>query len=234
MGAVGLAGVVTALVSARGLLPTAMTPATTTAEGQGAQSGKRRSAPGRIRVLAALAAMVMLSEGAANGWSAVHLKDILGGPAGTAAVGYGTYAAATAGPLLADRVSDRSGPMAVLRYGTVTAAVGITIVAVSPWIWAAFAGWALCGPGLSGRVPKLFSTAGRAAPSAASASVSRVAGLGCLGMFSGPAVIGRPTHLVAMNHALLLLTLLCAGAAAAAGLLRTASGHTREAARSSH
>ncbi|ATL88648.1 MFS transporter [Streptomyces malaysiensis subsp. malaysiensis] len=234
MGAVGLAGVVTALVSARGLLPTAMTPATTTAEGEGAQSGKRRSAPGRIRVLAALAAMVMLSEGAANGWSAVHLKDILGGPAGTAAVGYGIYAAATTGPLLADRVSDRSGPMAVLRYGTVTAAVGITIVAVSPWIWAAFAGWALCGPGLSGRVPQLFCTAGRAAPSAASASVSRVAGLGCLGMFSGPAVIGRPTHLVALNHALLLPTLLCAGAAAAAGLLRTASGHTREAARSSH
>ncbi|WP_371352168.1 hypothetical protein [Streptomyces malaysiensis] len=118
----------TALVSARGLLPTAMTPATTTAEGEGAQSGKRRSAPGRIRVLAALAATVILSEGAANGWSAVHLKDILGGPAGTGAVGYGAYAAATAGPL----------------------------------------------------------------------------------------------------------TLLCAGAAAAAGLLRTASGHTREAARGSH
>lgn len=128
--------------------------------------------------------------------------------------------------------------MAVLRYGTVTAAVGITIVAVSPWIWAAFAGWALCGPGLSGCVPQLFSTAGRAAPSAAGANVSRVAGLGCLGigMFSDPAVIGWPTHLVALNHALLLLTLLCAGAAAAAaaGLLRTASGRTREAARGSH
>jgi predicted MFS family arabinose efflux permease len=236
MGAVGFVGIVTALLSARGLLPTATAPApTATAEGEGAQSGKRRSAPGRIWVFAALAAMVMLSEGAANDWSALHLKDILGAPASTAAVGYGTYAAAmTTGRLLADRISGRFGPMAVLRYGAVTAAAGITIVAVSPWIWAAFAGWALFGLGLSGCVPQLFSAAGRADPSAAGANVSRVAGLGYLGMLSGPAVIGWLTHLVALNHALLLLTVLCAIAAAAAGILRTGSDHTREVVRSGH
>ncbi|WP_243982801.1 MFS transporter [Streptomyces sp. NEAU-YJ-81] len=236
MGAVAAVGIVTALASARGLLPTAPTSAATdTAEGEEAPAGKRRSAPGRIWVLAALASMVMLSEGAANDWSALHLKDILGAPASTAAVGYGTYAAAmTIGRLLADRASGRFGPMAVLRYGAVTAAVGITIVAVSPWIWAAFAGWALFGLGLSGCVPQLFSAAGRADPSAAGANVSRVAGLGYLGMLSGPAVIGWLTHLVALNHALLLLTLLCAIAAAAAGVLRTGSDRTREVARSSH
>jgi predicted MFS family arabinose efflux permease len=236
MGAVGFVGIVTALLSARGLLPTATAPApTATVEGEGAQSGKRRSAPGRIWVFAALAAMVMLSEGAANDWSALHLKDILGAPASTAAVGYGTYAAAmTTGRLLADRISGRFGPMAVLRYGAVTAAAGITIVAVSPWIWAAFAGWALFGLGLSGCVPQLFSAAGRADPSAAGANVSRVAGLGYLGMLSGPAVIGWLTHLVALNHALLLLTVLCAIAAAAAGILRTGSDHTREVVRSGH
>ncbi|GAA1712473.1 MFS transporter [Streptomyces yatensis] len=240
MGAVGIVGIVTALASAHGLLPTAPTSAATatataTAEGEGTPAGKRRSAPGRIWVLAALALMVMLSEGAANDWSALHLKDILGAPASTAAVGYGTYAAAmTTGRLLADRVSGRFGPIAVLRHGAVTAAVGITIVAVSPWIWAAFAGWALFGLGLSGCVPQLFSAAGRADPSAAGANVSRVAGLGYLGMLSGPAVIGWLTHLVALNHALLLLTLLCAIAAAAAGVLRTGSDRTREVARSSH
>lgn len=236
MGAVGAVGIVTALASARGLLPTAPpSAATATAESEEAPAGKRRSAPGRIWVLAALASMVMLSEGAANDWSALHLKDILGAPASTAAVGYGTYAAAmTIGRLLADRASGRFGPMAVLRHGAVTAAVGITIVAVSPWIWAAFAGWALFGLGLSGCVPQLFSAAGRADPSAAGANVSRVAGLGYLGMLSGPAVIGWLTHLMALNHALLLLTLLCAIAAAAAGVLRTGSDRTREVARSSH
>jgi predicted MFS family arabinose efflux permease len=234
MGAVGLVGVATALVSARGLLPTATAPAAT-AESEGAPAGKRRRASGRIWVLASLAAMVMLSEGAANDWSALHLKDILGASASVAAVGYGTYAAAmTTGRLLADRMSGRFGPMAILRYGAATAAVGITIVAVSPWLWAAFAGWALFGLGLSGCVPQLFSAAGRVDPSATGANVSRVAGIGYLGMLSGPAVIGWLTHLVPLNHALLLLTLLCAIAAAAAGVLRTESDRTREMARSSH
>lgn len=204
---------------------------------RGRRAGTRREAaqaPGRIWILAVLAAMVMPAEGAANDWSALHLKDILGAPASTAAA-YGTYAAAmTTGRLLADRISGRFGPMAVLRYGAVTAAVGITIVSVTPWIWAAFAGRALFGLGLSGCVPQLYSATGRVDPSAAGANVSRVAGLGYLGMLSGPAVIGWLTHLVPLNHAFLLVTLLCVIAATAAGVLRTGSGRTREVARSSH
>ncbi|MFD5114899.1 MFS transporter [Streptomyces sp. NPDC058391] len=235
MATVGAAGIVTALVSARALLPTAPPPpATTAADGGQARAGKRRKPPGRIWILAVLAAMVMLAEGAANDWSALHLKDVLGAPASTAAFAYGTFAAAmTAGRLLADRVSGRFGPMAVLRYGAVAAAVGITIVSVTPWIWAAFAGWALFGLGLSGCVPQLYSATGRVDPAAAGANVSRVAGLGYLGMLAGPAVVGWLTHLVPLNHAFLLLTLLCAITAAAAGVLRTGSGSTREVARSS-
>lgn len=230
LGAAGAAGIVTTLVSARGLLPAAPAPAATTApEDEGAPAAKRRRAPGRIWILAVLAAVVMLCEGAANDWSALHLKNILGAPASTAAFGYGTYAAAmTTGRLLADRISARFGPVAILRYGSATAAAGITIVAVSPWICAAFVGWALFGLGLSGCVPQLFSAAGHADPSAAGANVSRVAGLGYLGMLSGPAVIGWMTHLVALNHTFLLLTLLCAITAVAARILRTGSDRTRE------
>jgi MFS family permease len=59
--------------------------------------------------------------------------------------------------LLADRVSRRFGSAAVLRYGAATGAVGLTVVAFSPWIWTALAGWAIFGLGLSGCVPQLFS-----------------------------------------------------------------------------
>ncbi|WP_258382470.1 MFS transporter [Streptomyces sp. NTH33] len=234
LGALGAVGVMTALVAARGLLPTAPTAAAASAaEGEQAPVAKRRGTPGRIWILAALALMAMLCEGAANDWSALHLKDILGAPASTAAFGYGTFAAMmTLGRLLADPLSARFGPMAILRYGSATAAVGITIAAVSPWIWAAFVGWALFGLGLSGCVPQLFSAAGHADPSAAGANVSRVAGLGYLGMLAGPAVIGWMTHLVALNHTFLLLTLLCAVTAATAGVLRTGSGRTQEMAHS--
>ena len=238
LGAAGAAGIVIALLPARGVLATAPAsppPGPTAAERQRGPAAKRRTVPGRIWILSALALMCMLCEGAANDWSALHLKDILGAPASTAAFAYGTFAATmTIGRLLADRLVARFGSMAILRHGATTAAVGITIVTVSPWIWAAFAGWALFGLGLSGCVPQLFSAAGHADPSAAGANVSRVAGLGYVGMLAGPAVIGWLTHLVALNHAFVLLILLCATTAVAAGILRTDSDRTPEPAHSTH
>ena len=231
MAAVGALGVAVALVSARALLPTA--PVDAEAEAEPGPARERRGTGRRIWILAGLALMVMLCEGAANDWSALHLKDVLGAPASTAAFAYGTFAATmTIGRLLADRLVTRFGSMAILRYGAATATVGITVVAVAPWIWAAFAGWALFGLGLSGCVPQLFSAAGHADPSAAGANVSRVAGLGYVGMLAGPAVIGWLTHLVALNHAFLLLTLMCASTAVAAGILRTGSDRTPEPAHS--
>lgn len=65
-------------------------------------------------------------------------------------------------------------------------------------------------------------------PSAAGANVSRGAGLGYVGMLAGPAAIGWLTHLIALNHAFVLLILLCAITAVAAGILRTGSDRTPE------
>ncbi|MCZ4608102.1 MFS transporter [Streptomyces sp. Lzd4kr] len=233
MTAMGAVGIVIALASARALLPAAPAveglAADSTEEPEASHSGKRRGTTGRVWLLAVLALMVMLCEGAANDWSALHLKDVLGAPASTAAFAYGTFAAAmTLGRLLADRFVARFGSMAILRYGAATAAVGITIAALGPWVWAAFTGWALFGLGLSGCVPQLFSAAGHADPAAAGANVSRVAGLGYVGMLAGPAVIGWLTHLVALNEAFVLLTLLCVTTAVGARVLRTGSDHTSE------
>ncbi|MEV3970216.1 MFS transporter [Streptomyces sp. NPDC050698] len=235
MAVMGAVSVAIALASARALLPAAPPSAcTASAEQEQEQTeapsdAKRHGVGGRVWLLAVLALMVMLCEGAANDWSALHLKDVLGASASTAAFAYGTFAAAmTTGRLLADRLAARFGSMAVLRHGAATAAVGITLVALGPWLWAAFAGWALFGLGLSGCVPQLFSAAGHADPAAAGANVSRVAGLGYVGMLAGPAVIGWLTHLVALNHAFVLLTLLCVTTAVAAGTLRTGHDTTRE------
>ncbi|WP_236583968.1 MFS transporter [Streptomyces sp. MBT53] len=245
MAAVGAVGVVIALASARALLPAAPAPsAAPTQESPGPTKktgtspvGEHDRATRRVWVLAVLALMVMLCEGAANDWSALHLKDVMGASAGTAAFAYGTFAAAmTVGRLLADRFATRFGSLAILRHGAALAAVGITLVTVSPWMWAVFAGWALFGLGLSGSVPQLFSAAGHADPSAAGANVSRVAGLGYVGMLAGPAVIGWLTHVVALSHAFVLLILLCVTTAVGAGVLRTTPDRVlrREMADSSH
>ncbi|WEH13220.1 MFS transporter [Streptomyces sp. VNUA24] len=225
MAAVGAVGIVTALVAARGLLPAAPaaeSPASARESGTSPAAGRAPTGRGRVWLLAVLALMVMLCEGAANDWSALHLKDALGASAGTAAFAYGTFAAAmTVGRLLADRVVMRFGSPAILRYGAATAAVGITLVILGPSIPVVFTGWALFGLGLSGCVPQLFSAAGHADPSAAGANMSRVAGLGYVGMLAGPAVIGWLTHLVALDHAFVLLALLCLTTAVGARVLRT-------------
>ncbi|MEU6817881.1 MFS transporter [Streptomyces sp. NPDC046860] len=231
MAAMGSVGIMIALASAGALLPAKSVPE----HGEPAQEAEASPTVGprgptrRIWFLAVLALMVMLCEGAANDWSALHLKDVLGAPASVAAFAYGTFAAAmTVGRLLADRVVARFGSQAVLRYGATTAAFGITLAALCPWMWAAFTGWALFGLGLSGCVPQLFSAAGHTDPSTAGANVSRVAGLGYVGMLAGPAVIGWLTHLVALNTAFVLLTVLCATTAAGARVLNTATDPARE------
>ncbi|QMU68375.1 MFS transporter [Streptacidiphilus sp. P02-A3a] len=229
LGAAGAVGVVVALLSARGLLATTSDDladpagAAGTTEGHPTDQGaKRRTRSARIWILAALALMCMLCEGAANDWSTLEAKTVLGAPAATAAFAYGTFAATmTIGRLLADRVSGRFGSAAVLRYGAAAGAVGITVVALAPSIWVALLGWALFGLGLSGCVPQLFSAAGHTDPAAAGTNVSRVAGLGYLGMLAGPAVIGWMTRLVALNYALLFPALLLVVAAVTAGILRT-------------
>ena len=194
------------------------------------QTGKRK-APRRIWIMAVLAGLVMLSEGSANDWSVLHLQDILGASPQVAAFGYGAFATTmTVGRLLADRVAGKIGPTAVLRWGSAIGAAGIATAALSPWIWLALVGWAIAGIGLSGTVPQLFSAAGHAEPGAAAANVSRVAGLGYIGVLAGPAVIGWMTHLMPLNIAFLLPVAFCVVAALSAGVLRTEPAEERVAA----
>ncbi|MFD9697878.1 MFS transporter [Lentzea sp. NPDC059081] len=222
LGAAAVLGVIVSLVTARLLLDEKEEQHATE------QTGAKRKAPRKIWIMAVLALLVMLSEGAANDWSVLHLQDVLDASPEIAAFAYGAFATTmTVGRLIADRVTAKIGPMAVLRWGSVIGAAGIATAALSPVIWLALVGWAIAGIGLSGTVPQLFSAAGHAEPGAAGVNVSRVAGLGYLGVLAGPAVIGWLTHFVPLNIAFLLPVALCLVAALSAGVLRTASTEER-------
>jgi MFS family permease len=186
-----------------------------------ARETARRTSP-RIWALATLAVMLMLCEGAANDWSALDLRDTLEAPAAVAALAYGAFATAMAvGRLLVDRLAARFGSAAIVRYGTWLAALGAATIAFAPWIPPALAGWTVFGLGLSGCIPQLFSAAGHADPAAAGANVSRVAGLGYLGMLAGPAVIGMLTRVMPLNFTFCLPMIFCLVAGCAAGILRS-------------
>ncbi|QKW05084.1 MFS transporter [Streptomyces sp. NA04227] len=222
LGTVALAGVAVSVLAASALLPRETDEAAGRAQpGERTGSRTRHRTPGRIWVLAALALMVMLSEGVANDWSTLHLRHSLDASAAASALAFGAFATAmTAGRLLADRVAGRFGPVAVLRYGALVAALGLSAAALSPWIPLAVTGWAVFGAGLSGCVPQLFSAAGHFDQGAAGANVSRVAGLGYLGMLAGPAVIGPLTGIMPLHLTFFLPVALCLVAALAAGSLR--------------
>ncbi|HEX8865192.1 MAG TPA: MFS transporter [Lentzea sp.] len=214
LSAAGVLGVVVSLVTARALL-------NEKEEQHVAASTGKRKVPRRIWIMAVLAGLVMLSEGAAYDWSALHVQDVLGASPEIAALAYGAFATTmTGGRLLADRVTARVGSLAVLRWGSAIGAAGIATAAFSPWVWLALVGWAVAGAGLSGTVPQLFSAAGHAEAGAAAANMSRVVGIGYVGVLAGPAVIGWLTHLMPLNVAFLLPVVFCVVAALSANVLR--------------
>lgn len=221
LGSVAVLGLTVAAFAARGLLPAEHTPSSAAEAPAGVTQTTHRTSR-RIWALAALALMLMLCEGVANDWSTLHLRDVLNASAAVAALAYGAFSTAmTIGRLLADRVAMRFGPVAILRYGAALAAVGLTTATFSTSVPPALAGWAVFGAGLSGCIPQLFSAAGHADPSAAGTNVSRVAGLGYLGMLAGPAVIGPLTHFMPLNLTFLLPLGFCVVAVCSAHVLRS-------------
>jgi MFS family permease len=163
----------------------------------------------------------LLCEGAANDWSAVHIRDTLGGSPAAAASGFAAFSLTmTAGRLLADRLAARFGAVAFLRGAALLAGAGFAATLPAGGPVAGIAGFALLGAGLSGVVPTLFSLAART-PGHPAAAISTVSTIGYLGFLAGPALIGVLAAVGGLRWALAALVVgtavICAGARAAAG-----------------
>ena len=169
-------------------------------------------------VLSLLALCSLLGEGAADGWSAVYLRDNLGTSAGFAAMGYAAFALTMAsGRLAGDRLADRFGPVTLLRAGGLIAAAGMITVLVTSAPAGAIAGFAVYGAGLSCTFPQMLALAGGIRPDRPGSAISRVAGTGYGGMLAGPVLIGGLATVVGLTAALGLPALLALGIAAGAG-----------------
>ncbi|MEV6287589.1 MFS transporter [Kribbella sp. NPDC051770] len=174
-----------------------------------------------VWALGGLAFGLMLAEGVANDWAALQFRDVLGTSTSTAAYAYGAFAVAmTVGRFATDRVAAVIGAMAIVRYGAALAAVGLTVVILSPWVVVGLIGWAMFGLGLAGGVPQLFTAAGNLDPRASGALMAKVVGLGYVGLLAGPALIGGLAHFMPLNIAFILPAVLCVLTVIGAPVLR--------------
>jgi len=173
-----------------------------------------------ILMLGAAGLCALLAEGAAADWSAVYLRDNLGTSAGFAAAGFAAFSVAmAAGRLFGDRLAARFGPVRLVRYGGLVAAIGLAAGLISGQPAVAVAGFAVLGAGLSSMAPQIFLAGGQADPARPGHGLARVVGVSYLGMVGGPAVIGGAASLVGLPLALAIPVVLALCVAALAWVL---------------
>ncbi len=181
------------------------------------QHGERHRRTRKVFALGCIAFVLLLAEGVAADWSALQVREHLDASEASAALAFGAFSATmTLGRFIADRITAVIGPVAMVRYGSLLAAAGFAVVIASPTLSLTLLGWAMCGLGLAGGVPQIFSTAGNLGGTTAATDMSRVFTIGYLGLLAGPAMIGWLTALIPLTAALavpLVLTLACAAAA---------------------
>ncbi|MFF0817541.1 MFS transporter [Rhodococcus sp. NPDC003318] len=184
---------------------------------------RRRAATGKVLALGAIAFALFLAEGAANDWSTLQVEEHLGTSESTAALAFGSFAVMmTVGRFTADRVAAAFGPVAVVRCGTLLAAAGLATVMASGWVWLTLTGWALFGLGLSGCIPQIFTAAGNLSGGSPGVTMSRVVGMGYLGLLAGPALLGWLTGLMPLTATLIVPLVFVLLAARFAGQVRPA------------
>jgi MFS family permease len=187
----------------------------------GGNGGRARRRPGVVILLLGVVAFCCLvGEGAADNWSAVYLRDDLGTSQGFAALGFAAFAITmTIGRLVGDRLALRLGPVRLVRGCGLLAAAGLAAGLLARHPIGGLAGFAALGAGLSCIVPQVFSAAGNTDPARAGRNLARVAGLGYLGLVSGPVLIGGAASVLGLPAALGIPVLLAVGVAAAAGVM---------------
>jgi predicted MFS family arabinose efflux permease len=179
---------------------------------------------GIVVLLAALAAITFLTEGAMLDWGALLLssKGLL--PVAQAGLGYSVFAVAmTAGRLSGDAVIARLGDRRTMLWGGLLAVIGYAVMLVAPAATIALFGVLLIGLGASNTVPVLFRQAGAQTAMPAGLAIASVTTIGYAGILAGPAGIGFVAQRIGLNAAfwllaaLLCLVPLCARAATSFG-----------------
>ncbi|MFC3684071.1 MFS transporter [Hydrogenophaga luteola] len=166
---------------------------------------------GPVLLLALLAGVCFLVEGAVLDWSALLLTE--GGLLAAAQGGLGFMVfsvAMTAGRFGGDALCARLGDRVVLTAGGLLAVGGFVLVLLAASAGPAMAGFFCIGLGASNLVPVLFRRAGAQTVMAPGLAIAAISTTGYAGVLLGPAAIGFVSQLVGLPIAFALLAALLA------------------------
>ncbi len=158
--------------------------------------------------LGLVALLALIGEGAMTDWSTVYLYGEIGAGSTVAAAGYAAFALAMAiGRVGGDAAIRRVGRLAVLAWSARLGALGMAVALLVPRPAVVLAGFALVGLGAANVIPILFTTAGQISPDAPGKAIAAVAGLGYIGLLSGPILIGSTAEALTLPAGLALVAL---------------------------
>jgi len=161
---------------------------------------------GIVLLLALLAAVTFLIEGAMLDWGALLVigKGLVSESRG--GLGYIVFSIAmTAGRLGGDAVVARVGDRATLVGGSLLAVTGLAVLLLAPNAPIAIAGFLLIGLGASNLVPVLFRGAATQTAMPTGLAVASITTAGYAGVLVGPAGIGFVAHAVGLPTAFWVL-----------------------------
>ena len=166
---------------------------------------------GIVLLLALLAAIMFLVEGAVLDWGALLVIDRQLAAPQSAGVGYILFSAAMViARLTGDRIISVFGEFWVLIAGGIVTILGISLIVLSSFQLVALFGFVLIGLGAANLVPIFFSAAGRQKVMPASLAIASVTTTGYAGVLVGPAMIGFAADITSLSIAFWLLALLIA------------------------
>jgi predicted MFS family arabinose efflux permease len=164
---------------------------------------------GIVILIASLAGIMFLAEGAILDWGALLLTGTGRLPMTQGGVGYIVFSIAmTIGRFCGDYMVARLGDRAILFWGSLLAACGIIIAVAAPVAPLAVAGFLLVGLGASNIVPVLFRRGGSQKAMPVAVAITAITTVGYAGILVGPAAIGLVARALGLPTAFGLLAAL--------------------------
>ncbi|WP_425310101.1 MFS transporter [Ammonicoccus fulvus] len=202
-GVLGLVACITLFTTARLARHLPATPPVETTT-----DAKRR---GRIPPIAWLLGVMAigfgLAEGTAYDWSSLHVTDVAGVSPEIGAIGLTVTAAfMVLIRLVGDRLVERFGRRAIVRFGGLCAALGFVTTGLTQPLPLLLLGWALVGFGVGMIAPQVYAIAGHIGGGRVLAVVVT---FGYATFLAGPAVIGALIGAVGIQHAMLVPGAMC-------------------------